>query len=249
MKALSELQVSMKGKPTLILFGVPDTDAEREEMFRLRFRVYRDRRYINPERFSDGLDCDRYDMEEKCAYLVAVVKGHIVGSVRLIIDTVLPTEAECFRFQEPEAIRKVPREHRGEIGRLVIVPYRDDQYLPRNLVMLFLMHVLLVVGHERDIRGGYAFIKKKLQVKLEKLKIPFHTITPFTQVYPKDGVLSRYFHQNDDPVIPIYFIRSEIEKRLAKIIGDKKMFQRINGKRFLLRKSLYNKFLQLMRVI
>ncbi|MFQ6049823.1 MAG: hypothetical protein ACE5J0_02165, partial [Candidatus Paceibacterales bacterium] len=80
--------------------------------------------------------------------------------------------------------------------------------------------------------GGYSFIKKSLRKKLKKLGIPFHAIKPYTQIYSKE-YLWGYFHNTTDPAIPIYYLENEARKYLDRIFNNKKIFKKIDDKKFL----------------
>lgn len=247
MKTIYELQLKVNNEDKIINFGIPDNPDEIEKMHRLRFNSYSYRGYIDPKLFPDGIEKDEYDKNEKCIHFIAKLNDKILGTVRLIKDEYLPTEKECFKFGEPEEMKKIPRNQRAELGRLVIIPPDKDRniYLPRNLIMLFLINTLVTWGIENNILAGYAFIKEKLKIKLNKLKAPIHLIKDYTQIYPEDGIIYGYFSQEDDKAIPIYFITQEFKDFI-----DKKsyMFKK-EGHKFILRENLYNKFLRLLKII
>jgi len=247
MKTIYQLQVKIKNEDKIINFGIPDNPDEIEKMHRLRFSSYSYKRYIDPKLFPDGIEKDEYDKDGKCTYFIAKLDDKILGTVRLIKDDFLPTEKECFKFNEPEEMKKIPRNQRVELGRLVIIPPDKDRkiYLPRNLIMLFLINTLVTWGIENNILAGYAFIKEKLKIKLNKLKAPIQLIKDYAQIYPKDGIIYGYFNQEDDKAIPIYFITQEFKDFI-----DKKsyMFEK-EGNKFILKENLYNKFLRLLKII
>lgn len=250
MKILNTLKLKIDKKEKEIFFGLAETNQELEEMFRLRYQVYSARDYIDADLFPECLEKDVCDAENKCVYFIAKIDDKIIGTVRLIRDYYLPTEKECFDFKEPQDMAKISRTQRAEIGRLIVIPHKiNGQYLPRHLGMLFLMDALLKYATQNNILGGYAFIKSKLEKKLVKIKIPFHIINPHTQIYPQNGVIYKYFNQKDDPVVPIYFINGEVQKRLDEILGNKLMFKKIGEDNFVLRENFYNRFLKLLKII
>lgn len=248
MKTIYELQLKVNNEDKIINFGIPDNPDEIEKMHRLRFDSYSYRGYIDPKLFPDGIEKDEHDKDGKCIYFIAKLNDKILGTVRLIKDYYLPTEKECFKFNEPEEMKKIPREQRAELGRLVIIPPDKNVYLPRNLIMLFLINTLVSWGMENRILGGYAFIKEKLRIKLEKLKMPIHLIKNYTQIYPKDGILYGYFSQENDKVIPIFYLTEEFKNYIDKIVNKSLMFKKERGK-FILRENLYNKFLKFLKII
>jgi len=248
MKIMKELQLKANGENKLIYFGVPNNDSEILEMHKLRYEIYSKKDYIDKEKFKDGVEKDEYDLDKKSHYFIAKIDDRIIGSVRLIRDHYLPTEKD-FKFEEPEEMKNISREQRGEVGRLVITPYSKETYLPRNIILLFLIDCLLKFSVENNIEGGYSFVKSSLLDKLNKLKMPIHMIKSYLQVYPRDGILYKYFNQENDKVIPIYIFIDEVKKYLDSLINNRKMFEKISEKRFVLKENLYNGFLKFLKII
>lgn len=249
MKTLNTLKLKLNGDSKTIYFGIPDTEEEEEKMFRLRYNAYSLRGYINPSKYKDGIETDEYDKDNKSIYFIAKVDDKVTGTVRIIKDNYLPTEKECFEFNEPEEIKKIERNNRGELGRLIVIPYEEGKYFPRNIILLFLVKSLIDYGLQHDIRGGYAFIKESLKKKLEKLKFPIHYIFPYKQIYPAGGILYGYFTQKDNRVIPIYFLTNEFSKFIEKLVDKKLMFSREIDNTYILRENFYNKFLKALKII
>lgn len=249
MKVMYELSVKDNKQNKTIYFGVPDSDQELQDMYQLRYAVYSSRGYIDSSLFPAQQEKDEYDLSGKCSYFIAKVDNQIIGTVRLIKDRFLPTEKECFSFEEPLDIKKIPREDRAEIGRLIVSRNNNNKYLPRNIVMLFLIKCLTDFGISHKIDGGYAFIKEKLDSKLKKLKIPVHEIKNYKQIYQQGGILYNYFCQEDDKVIPIYFITKEIGKYIDEVLDNSHMFKKIEDRKYVLRGTLYNGFLKMLGII
>lgn len=241
MRILKEIYLSPKDTSKKISFGIVNNKQELEEMFNLRYKVYLKKGYISKEMFLREIEKDKYDEEEKCDYIIAKFKNQIIGSVRVIKDYYLPTEIECFKFKEPLPIRKIPREKRGEISRLIVTGVKD-YFLPPYLVILGMLDVVIKIALEKDLKGGYSFIKKSLKNKLNKIGVPFHSIKPFVQIYSKK-YLWGYFHNPNDPVIPIYYLRDEGKKYLDRIFNNEKIFKKINHDKFLYRVDKAWKFL------
>lgn len=243
MKTIYELSLKIKEEDKTIFFGIPDERDELDGMFLLRKEVYRKNGYINAES-----DKDEYDKNGKCVYFIAKIDDNIIGTVRLIIDSPLPTQKDCFDFQEPKEIKEIPRDKRGELSRLISVPYKKI-YLPRHLVLIFLISCVVKYSEENNILGGYSFITTKLYDKINRIKFPFHVIEEFEQKYPVDGLMYPYFSKKDNPILPIYYKLDEIEVFLENLFNDKKVFLRINYNKFELKNNLYNKFLKLLKII
>ena len=249
MRVMYELDVKDNKQNKTIYFGVPDSTQEFQEMHQLRYVVYSSRGYIDSNLFPTQQEKDDYDLSGKCSYFIAKVDNKIVGTVRLIKDQFLPTEKECFSFKEPLDIKTIPREDRAEIGRLIVARNDNNKFLPRNIVMLFLIKCLTDFGLNNRIDGGYAFIKQKLDSKLKKLKIPIHEIENYRQIYQQEGILYNYFCQENDRVIPIYFLTKEIGKYIDEVLDNSHMFKKIEDKKYILRGSLYNVFLKMLGII
>lgn len=250
MKVFNKLEVGIDGDKKNIFFGIPDTKEELNAMYSLRYKVYSKKGYIDKVEFKEGMEVDEYDKENKCVYFIAKIDDKIIGTVRVISDDFLPTEKECFLFEEPDQIGKIPRNKRIEFGRLIAIPYDESRsiYLPRHVVMLFLFKSVITYLIDNKVMGGYAFIKNKLKEKLEKIKVPFHRIKKYEQVYSEKGILYNYFNQPDDKVIPIYFIVDELDGYIKKALNNRFMFTSTNKREFVLKNNFYNKLLKLIGV-
>lgn len=243
MKIIRELLLKTNGKINSICFGIPDNPAELEKMFLLRREVYKKNGYI-----SAPSDKDEYDENEKSVYFIAKMGDEIIGTVRLILDNPLPTQKD-FSFQEPEEIKEISPMRRGELGRLISVPYKKNIYLPRHLVLLFLLVSVAVYSEENGILGGYSFVTTKLYDKIKKLKVPFKVVEEFEQIYPEGGILYPYFNQKNNRILPIFYKTSEIQEFLKGVFDSKSIFEDLGGGKFKLKDNLYNKFLKLLKII
>lgn len=231
-----------------IFFGAPDLDTEMEEMYRQRYRVYVNNEYIEEAEGDGSAEMDAYDVEGRCAYFIAKMDGKIIGSVRLIRDNKLPME--CFyQFTQPAALTNFSRSEICEISRLVIERPIENFFLPRNIVLLFLIDVLLEYSKENNIKIGYAFLKENLINKLAKLSLPISLIGTHTLIYPKNGRMSNYFYNSENAALPAYFIAEYFHYYLKRRIYDKKMFEKITDTEFFLKSNLYNSFLKMMNII
>ncbi len=249
MKVINELYLRVKNKDKVIYFGIPTIKKELEEMFCLRYEVYKIRGYLNVDRLNSNLlDRDEYDLNGKCYYFIAKIDNKIIGNVRLIKDNTLPTE-KCFKFKEPAEIKKIPRDKRGELSRLIVIPYSKKEYLPRHLILFFLINSVIEFSFKNEILGGYSFITKKLYNKLKKLRVPIHTINSYIKIYPKEGILYPYFHQKDNPIIPIYYLRDEVGVFIENIFNKKNIFGKLTKNKFVLKNTLYTRFLRSLKII
>ncbi len=244
------LKICSKNICKTILFGETTTDAELQDIYRLRYSVYSRRGYIDNDKYKDGIEKDEYDEKGLCRYFIAKIDGVLIGAIRIIINDPLPTE-QSFSFDEPTELKIVPRSQRAELGRFIIIPpdKGNGVYLPRGLVMLFLLDTLSSYGLKNNLLGGYAFVKKSLEHKMRRLRLPFGEIATYNQIYPKDGVLSKYFTQKNDPVIPIYFLTKDFSDYSEKRIRSSFMFKKTGDNDYVLRHNLYTIFLKLLKII
>jgi N-acyl-L-homoserine lactone synthetase len=227
-----------------IYFGEPEDEREKEEMFALRFKVYSSRNYIKDSSYPNKLEFDNYDLENKCVYFIAKFDNILVGSIRVIRDYYLPTEKECFEFEEPEEIKYICRNNRLELSRLIAIPPSENKYFPRHLIMIFLLYCCLLYAKENNIKGGYAFIKSKLEKKLKKINIPFKRILKYKQIYPSNGPLFKYFNNPHDPVVPIYYLTDDIEEWFNGFLRKYFFILKENNiNEFVLNKNKFNLFL------
>lgn len=232
------LIISNKNKNIKVKFGIPDSEEELIKMFKLRYEIYSQKNYIDPNQFPDKLERDEYDKNNKAIYFIASVNNEVIGTLRLIKDYPLPTQL-YFEFEEPEEIKQIKKQNLVEIGRLIVKPYKlnTKKYLPRHLIMLGLFKTICDYSHKYNFLAGYAFIKSSLEKKLKFINFPVEYIQQYKQKYPEDGILFRYFNNPTDPVIPVYFLRDSIEKFLNTIFNWK--FFNYTGKNIILFKDTY----------
>lgn len=98
--------------------------------------------------------------------------------------------------------------------------------------MLGIIDSIVQLSLEKNLTAGYSFIKKSLDDKLRKLKLPIHYIKPYDLIYSKD-LLKNYFYCEDDPVIPIYYFRDEVKDYLNFVFNNEKLFKSINDKKMI----------------
>lgn len=190
-----------------LLVGIPTKSSEKERMFEIRRTEYLKRGYTSPH-YLGGSDIDKFD-NNGCEYFIVKHGDEIIGTVRLIREKFLPTETECFSFVESQDIKKVPRDQRAEISRLIVSC--ADKNIPMHTIMIVLLNGITKFGGVSDIGGGYAFIKKSLHRIFQKQQLPIHAITPYKLIY-SEKLLRGYFENQIDKAVPIYFLRSEIEQ-------------------------------------
>jgi N-acyl-L-homoserine lactone synthetase len=244
MKVLYKLTTKIKNSHKMVIFGIPDNEEELKKMFSLRVETYKKKEYIN----SDS-DLDEYDENKKCTYFIAKIDDDVIGTVRLIMDNPLPTEKDCFDFKEPEAMKGIDPNTRGELSRLISVPYKGEIFLPKHLVLIFLIACVVKYSKENKILGGYSFITTKLYGKIKKIKVPFHLIKDFKKKYPENGLLGPYFNNEDNQILPIYYKLEDIDKYLTKFLSNRIVFENVEGSGFKIKDNLYTKILKLLKIL
>jgi len=235
---------------TAVDFGIPNNQAEMDEMFRLRFNIYDKNKYIDPKKYRIDLEKDENDLENRCTYFIAKCNGKIISTIRIIKDDILPTEKSFF-FEEPSEIKKIDRDMRAELGRFIIIPATDcgvKTCLPRGIIMLLMFNVLSEYGIKNNIKGGYCFIKRKLEKKMAKRKFPFHKVQNYQLKIDESDVLYNYFASEDDPVVPIYYFTEEFFKHTKKILSNKLIFKNKEDS-IILKNNICTRFLQRLKVI
>jgi hypothetical protein len=197
--------------------------------------------------FAEKKEYDQYDQENKCKYFIAVLDGKMVGTARLVVDKHLPVEKDYFEFSEPLEMKKIPRNKRVEVSRLISRPHKF--VFPRHFIILGLFDVIIQFSFEHDIRAGYAVIERPFQQKLEKLKFPFRSINNFQIKHsPLTKKFPGYF-TNKNNLSLIYFFRDEVHQYIKKIINNRIFFQKLDQKTLIFKTGACYKFLKLIRKI
>jgi N-acyl-L-homoserine lactone synthetase len=214
------------------------------EIFKIRARVYSKKGYFKEKK---DLDIDEYDNDSKTVYFCAKHRGKVIGALRIIRKEILPTE-KYFNFIEPKEISNIVQKERCEISRLV-VERQEQSFIPRNLVMLFLLYRLINYAQKNKIKGGYAFIKESLYTKLQKIHFPFSLIKGYSQRYPDAGILYNYFNDPQDMVYPIYFFTDESSEYIRQLLKRKIFSHNTKQGTYYLENNLYTKFLKSLKII
>lgn len=237
MDVLFKISLKLGSKEKTIFFGIPKDQTDLNSMYKLRYETYLKHQYI--EENNSGIEKDEYD-DGRSVYFIAKIDDRVIGTARLIKDDFLPTEKDCFKFEEPEAIKNMPRDNRAEVGRLIVDKYSEKVFLPRHVVLLGLIAAFSKYALTNDLRGGYSFIKDSLKLKLEKIKFPFHLIDNFEKIY-EEGVLKKYFNDTNDTVWPVYYVTTEVNGYLKVIFGKKLLFKKVSEDYYFLRNSIIYK--------
>lgn len=207
-----------------ISFGIPDNQNELKQMFDLRTQVYiYEKRYIT----NKENDIDIHDINKTCTYFIASVENKVIGTIRLINEEILPIQKDYFDFDIPEEFKNVDNKKIVEVGRIVSRPYKIfDESLPRGLVILGLFYAATLYAQDNNLIGGYGAIKLYIYKKFKKLHIPMKLIKNYTLKFdPQNSVdpLNNFF-KKDDPVIPVYFLLTDVSKYFDFIFNKSGLF-------------------------
>jgi len=237
MNVFKKILLKVEGVQKTIFFGMPDTENELKEMYKLRYRVYVEKqKYIPVTDQQNGSEVDEYDRNNFCHYFIARIDDRIIGSTRMIRHSPLPIEKDYFAFETPLKVRDIPKDKMVEIGRLISTKYSKDVYLPRHLVLLGLLSSMIEFGIQKGYMGGYGAIKEKGKKALQALNVPIHDIENAKIIYDPEtshDPLSNFFGDSTNPVHPIYYVGEELQKYLDNILNNKFMFKRIDKDTFL----------------
>lgn len=216
MKNSFEIEVHRGGVSEVICFGMPTTDEELREMYKGRYTAYLRKGHLVENK--EKLDIDLHDKKGSCKYFIAKMDDRIIGSLRIIKEDPLPTEKDYYQFPEPEKIKKIQRDKRIEIGRLV--SNNEKGFLPRHIVLLGLFYAALKFAKEEGFGGGYGTLKDYVKAKLDKISFPIHEINGFVKVYDfensKDPLVG-FFDEAKGATYPVYFIQKEASNYLENM--------------------------------
>jgi len=200
----------------LLESGLPDSQKELNLMFELRTTVYRNKGYIN----KNADDKDEFDEQDNCFYFITFFKNKLCGTARVIksFPYPLPTEYQYARYEEPEGLKNIPREKRGEVTRLITI--NPGEKLPIFLITLITLSAIIdycLFG--QGIEGGIATIKRSLFNKFHSLNIPVLNVIENVKIIYKGDLLRGYFNNYEDPPVIVWFNGWEAKKVIDSIIN------------------------------
>lgn len=217
------------GQKISIEFGIPN-EKEKLEMFKLRYEVYVSEKKYIPKEIAINKECmdiDEHDLLNQCTYFVAKCEDVVIGTARIISSDPLPVEKEYFDFLPPKKIRQIEKKNLAEIGRIISRPQKlKEKNFPRSIVMLGLFYTMTLYGNENNILGGYGAIKEKAYNKFQKLNIPMYKVkgAKLKFNHKSEDPLKNFFSEND-PVVMVYFITSEVKKYFNIVLENSKLFK------------------------
>ncbi|ECG8590352.1 PEP-CTERM/exosortase system-associated acyltransferase [Salmonella enterica subsp. salamae] len=216
---------------------IADTDALRQECFKLRYRVYceendwlRKENLYNPVK----LEKDIYDKHSAHGLIIHKQTGLLTGTVRIILNNsttstnILPIYLLCkkYKLTLPEL---VPFENIGEISRFCIpkncrhfilryeaqiAKIHDCVFQPvSDIMLLHLIKLLLRIAKENKILQWVAEMAPGLIMRLEKLGIYFVKAGPLINYY---GGRQICYKRLDELIIKLNMERPDIWNFISK---------------------------------
>ena len=235
-------------KSVIIVFGIPKTDAEIQDMYKFRYDEYQKRGHLVDDKV--GLDIDEYDRKNKCVYYVATLDDEIIGSVRLIQDVTLPMKKNFFKFEENKYTSNIAEEKKFEIGRLISKRVTRI-VIPRHIVMLGFFKIINDYCFENGLLMGVGTIKKSIKTKLDLMRFPIHQYKRFKQKYKpteSEDSLSHFFKDTKDPLIPVYYRRDQGNEYLDSFFNKSTIFERQKFNVYILKKH-YPSFIDVLTLL
>ncbi|MEK9175636.1 MAG: GNAT family N-acyltransferase [Patescibacteria group bacterium] len=171
---------------------MPDSDLD--NVYHLRWKIYSDEGYINPEDYPDHMFKDKYEQFSK--NIVAFYKNEMIGTVRLTFNSVIgiPT-LNNFNVVLPSLIKSL--NDIVEIGRFMILPQfrgknRDVAFGLSAFFYLFLM--------KKGMRWWIVHMPVKLQNSFKKFGVSFEMLEE-KELLPKHidsrGIIAGYFDKHE----------------------------------------------------
>ena len=153
---------------------------ELEAIYRLRYRVYcEERRFLPPESYPDGLECDVYD-RHSINFATFDRDGMVAAAVRLVCprgDSGLPYQEHCPLYED--ALLPSPARV-GEVSRLVL--NRGYRSPPgggsTGTVVMEVYRAMYQHSREHGIRYWFAAMELPLVRRLARLGVAFERIGP-----------------------------------------------------------------------
>jgi N-acyl amino acid synthase of PEP-CTERM/exosortase system len=189
---------------SLVKINTTDGDAEMEEIFRLRFKVYCEEwGFEDPANYPDGMERNEYDEKAEHFFIQEKYDGSIIGSARIILPSELGYPMTKFCTIDPImyeiASGGAKNMKIGEVSRLAIskdfrkrieddsqIGYSGD--LPEgqlvgnekrryNFVHEFYKY-LLMQSISLGLSHWYIAMKRSLYVLLKRVGMVYHPIGP-----------------------------------------------------------------------
>jgi hypothetical protein len=205
MEPVKRLDIEYRGERIELVSGLLDREVELRDARELVKKEYQRRGYIPADLASFD---DEYDLDS--IYFGTRANGTLLAAARLIEARDLPTESVYYEFETPPKLKPCPRSKVREVSRLTAIRRPGDNPLPRHFVSTTMISALIDYGFKEGLCGGVSTIKLSFLKLFERLNLlAWHEIHGARLVYPREGVLSRFFYDDTNPAVPIYYLHDE----------------------------------------
>ena len=195
-------------KISQLVFKEAKTEKELNLVFRLRYKIYLNENYIEPNK--KGVFKDEYDLHS--INFIVLKKNRPIGITRLVLNSKVgfPTE-NLFNFNRP----KIPRNKLAEISRVAI----DKEFKGREgLVMIGLVKMIYEYTEKLGLKYLYANMPEKLEKYCRSFGIKFIKLkelppTKFNLHHRK--LIGGYFKRRERKLEPYVLDVEENKKSLG----------------------------------
>lgn len=245
------LEIQMGESNETLVWGHPTDEHELNEMFRLRYRLYRKKNLIDEN--SSLMDKDYLDENNRCHYFITKYRDRIIGSTRVIHGSPLPTEEIYFDLDLPEVLAMAPKESKIEIGRVTSDLSEISKIVPRHMVYLGTIFCILSYSVKNGITYALGTIKPHVKKKLMQIGHPATYLEYRKLKYNPEAShdpLINFFNKDlTGGVFPLYVDADETGKYLKSIFHDAFCFEKIDEQTFILRSKLRFNFALLSKAL
>jgi N-acyl-L-homoserine lactone synthetase len=226
MQILRELKLGTSQEGKTVFFGIPDTEEELGEMFRLRYEVHAAMGELDSLKCPGRIYRDECDSSGTSLYCIAKLNNEIIGAVRLTIKGELLTE-KFFQFNKPKELSDFSDNEIGEVYWLSVRSLtKSGDFISWYMTALFLCYCLTDIAAANGIKAAYSFYRKSWYFKLARIKVPVHEFAPSGKNFPAQGPPAVYFKKKYDPVVPLHVFTGETQTHLEKLLANRFLFRR-----------------------
>src|SRR3989344_1410379 len=231
MKKIHSIKFSNNNVTHLINFGFAETEIELESIYKLRYKIYVNKKnYIPKGYYKDDKDVDFYDKKNSSVNIIAEHNGEIVGSLRIIKSRPLPIRDHYFNFKTPKSFDGIDESRIVEIGRLISIgKINNSCYIPRHLTMLGMFYVISYYFKENNIIGLYGALKLYIFKKIKKINLPVKLIKNYQSIFEikiSEDPLKNFFNNPNDPVVPVYLNAEDGYRYLDSLFNSSLVFKK-----------------------
>lgn len=150
----------------MLLFEEAVTPEQKDEVFRIRYRVYcSEKRWLDEADYPDGREKDVFDAHS-VHFLARTEEGRAVGTVRLI----MPSQ-QGFPIERNFDLQDIPPHSATEASRLAVLAEQRG-----SKAAMGLYRTAYNYAAEHGITCIYAVLEKKLLHTLQRIGYPFEEL-------------------------------------------------------------------------